>query len=158
MSCSISSVIAQTEKENDPTVPTFNITWLVCFWGLSSSRRVTLASPAVRAAGGVNVGQLPSAQRAIRSPTAVPVARGPEAATASAASQDTGITVHPAARVSQKTKCSFSVCKLADRELEELVEEWSLHSCRNRMNSGFHSHDCSSTVVIRGECIKSCDP
>lgn len=106
-----------------------------------------MASPAVRAAGGVNVGQLPSAQRAIRSPTAVPAARGPEAATASAASQDTGITVRPAAGVSQETKCSFSVCKLEDRELEELVEECHVHSCQNRMNSAFHSQNCSSTGV-----------
>lgn len=77
------------------------------FWG-GVSRRVTLASPAVRAAGGVNVGQLPFRQHAIHLPTAVLAARGPEAVSASAASKDTGITVLPAARVSQESMFSMA--------------------------------------------------
>lgn len=68
-----------------------------------SCRRVTLVSPAVRAAGGVNAGRLPFAPPAILSPTAVCAAPEPEGVTVSAACQDTGITALPAARVRQKS-------------------------------------------------------
>lgn len=65
---------------------------------VTSVRRATRVSPAVRAAGGVNVGQLPFAPPAILSHTVVPAARGLEVVTVSVASQATGTTVLLAAR------------------------------------------------------------
>lgn len=64
----------------------------------TSVRKATRVSPAVKAAGGATVGQLPSGPPAILSPTAVHVARGLEVVTASAVSQDTGIIALLAAR------------------------------------------------------------
>lgn len=65
---------------------------------VTSARRVTLVSPAVRAVGGVNAGQLLFVPPAILLPTAAHAAQGPEVVTASAASQATGTTALPAAR------------------------------------------------------------
>lgn len=77
-----------------------------------SSRRATLVSPAVRAVGGVNAGQLPFAPPAILSPTAVRAARGPGVVTASVASQATGTTNPPAARVSHLSVIRHVECSL----------------------------------------------
>lgn len=80
-----------------------------CF-SFMRSRRATRVSPAVRAVGGVNAGQLPFAPPAILSPTAARAAQGPEAVTASVAFQVTGTTAPPAARVSHLSLAQLAKC------------------------------------------------
>lgn len=82
------------------TLSTFNMQYFLRIFKFLMCRGATLALAAVWDAVGVNVPLLPCVAPATLSHTAASATRGLEADTASDACQDSGITAHPAARVS----------------------------------------------------------